>query len=190
MNREDETRTVPTFSADVLRSFARDLFRAGGLPDEEAERVALSLVDANLAGHDSHGIIRIAQYLQAVANGQMTPGVPLSILRETPSVLCCDGHWGLGQVQAHRLLEQLIPRGRRVGLAAGTLINCGHIGRLGEYAEAAAQGMALIASVNNHGYGRAVAPPGGSAGRIGTNPLCLAGRAGRPILPPRGYRRG
>jgi uncharacterized oxidoreductase len=175
---------VPTFSADVLTSFARDLFQGGGVPSDEADRVARSLIDGNLAGHDSHGIIRIPQYLQAIASGQIKTGVPLSILTETPSVLCCDGNWGLGQVQAHRLLERLVPMARQAGLAAGTLKQCGHIGRLGEYAEAAAaQGMALIASVNNHGYGRAVAPPGGTVGRIATNPLCMgAPTKGDPIV--------
>src|SRR5439155_17451419 len=55
----------------------------------------------------------------------------------------------------------------------------GQIGRLGEYGEkAAGLGLALFATVNNHGFGRAVAPPGGTAGRIGTNPLCLAVPAG------------
>jgi uncharacterized oxidoreductase len=88
-------------------------------------------------------------------------------------------------VQAHRLLERLVPMARDAGLASGTLKHCGHIGRLGEYAErATAQGMAFVATVNNHGFGRAVAPPGGIAGRIGTNPLCLAapGRPEEPIV--------
>jgi uncharacterized oxidoreductase len=131
-------------------------------------------VDANLCGHDSHGLIRIMQYLKALDDGVLQPAAPLSILHETPAVLVCDGHWGLGQVQAHRLLARLVPRARAVGLAAGTLLHCGHIGRLGEYAErAAAEGLALLATVNNHGYARGVAPPGGREGRIGTNPLCL-----------------
>jgi len=171
---------VPTFSAAVLTTFAQNLFRAGGLPPDDAERVSRSLVDANLAGHDSHVIIRIMQYVQAVADGILKPGVTLSILKQTPSVLFCDGQWGLGQVQAHRLLDKLTPMARATGLAAGTLKQCGHIGRLGEYAEAAAaNGLALLASVTNHGFGRAVAPPGGVAGRIGTNPLCLG-------VPPKG----
>ena len=166
---------MPTFSADILLPFARNLFQGGGVPADEADRVARSLVDANLAGHDSHGIIRITQYLQAVANGQLKCGVPLSILRETPSVLSCDGNWGLGQVQAHRLLERLIAMAKRAGLSAGTLKHCGHIGRLGEYGEVAAtHGLAFISTVNNHGFGRTVAPPGGTIGRIATNPLCMA----------------
>jgi uncharacterized oxidoreductase len=113
--------------------------------------------------------------LQALARGTLKPGVDLRIVYETPAVVVADGQWGLGQVQAHRLLRHLTQMAGRIGLAAGTLRQCGHIGRLGEYGEAAAAGgFALLATVNNHGYGRGVAPPGGIAGRIGTNPLCLA----------------
>jgi uncharacterized oxidoreductase len=170
---------VPTFSAGSLVSFARDLFTAAHVPGDEADVVARSLVDANLAGHDSHGVIRIPQYLKALADGALQCSVALKIQAQTPAVLSCDGQWGFGQVQAHRLLDALVPMSRALGLAAGTLMKCGHIGRLGEYGEKAAQlGLALFATVNNHGYGRAVAPPGGIAGRIGTNPLCLAVPAG------------
>jgi uncharacterized oxidoreductase len=170
---------VPTFLPDPLARFARDCFASSGIPPEEADIVARSLVDANLAGHDSHGVIRIPQYLKALADGLLKSGVTLKIQSQTPAVLCCDGQWGFGQVQAHRLLEQLVPMARGVGVAAGTLRQCGHIGRLGEYGEKAAElGLVLFATVNNHGYGRAVAPPGSAAGRIGTHPLCLAAPAG------------
>jgi uncharacterized oxidoreductase len=167
-----------------LRSFARELFQAGGVPADEAALVAASLVDANLCGHDSHGILRVVQYLQAIGNGLLKPGTPLSIVKETPAVLVADGNWGLGQVQAHRLLARLVPMARQVGIAAGTLRQCGHVGRLGEYAEAAtAAGMAFLATVNNHGFGERVAPPGGIVGRLGTNPLCLAAPTdAEPIL--------
>jgi hydroxycarboxylate dehydrogenase B len=174
---------VPTFPADRLTRFAGDVFRAAGFPADEADVVARSLVDANLCGHDSHGLIRIPQYLKALDDGLLRAGVPLEIVHETPAVLVGDGQWGLGQVQAHRLLGRLVPKARAVGVAAGTLKHCGHIGRLGEYAgAAAAQGLAFLATVNNHGVGRAVAPPGGVRGRIGTNPLCLA----VPTAPPEG----
>jgi uncharacterized oxidoreductase len=165
---------MPTFAADQLRVFVDALFRAGGVPDGEAARVAESLVNANLCGHDSHGVIRAVQYLDAIADGRLRPGAPFTVERQTAAVLVASGGWGLGHVQAHRLLDRLVPRAQGLGLAAGTLRHCGHIGRLGEYAEAAArQQMALIASVNNHGFGRGVAPPGGAESRIGTNPLCI-----------------
>jgi hydroxycarboxylate dehydrogenase B len=176
---------VPTLPAARLTSFARDLFVAGGIDAGESQIIAGSLVDANLAGHDSHGVIRIPQYLKAFDDGVLRTGVALEVVSETPVVLVCDGQWGAGQVQAHRLLQRLVERAQQFGLAAGTLKHCGHIGRLGEYAEAAtALGFSFLATVNNHGFGRAVAPPGGVAGRIGTNPLCLGvpGRPGEPVV--------
>jgi uncharacterized oxidoreductase len=179
-----EDTIVPSFTADVLISFAESLFRAGGVPEDEAARVARSLVDANLCGHDSHGMIRVPQYLEAIRDGRLKPGAAFTVVKETAAVLVVDGGMGLGQVQAHRLLDRLVPRAQALGLAAGTLKRCGHIGRLGEYAEsAAARGMAFIASVNNHGFGRAVAPPGGTEGRLATNPLCLgAPTKGDPVV--------
>jgi uncharacterized oxidoreductase len=170
---------VPTFPAAVLERFACDLLTASAVPAGEAAVVARSLVQSNLAGHDSHGVIRVPQYLRALADGILRAGAPLKIVNSSPAVLCADGCWGLGQVQAHRLLNLLAPMARAAGIAAGTLKQCGHVGRLGEYGEAAAAlGLVLFATVNNHGFGRAVAPPGGTAGRIGTNPLCLAVPAG------------
>jgi len=165
---------VPTFSADQLTAFANSIFLAAGAPADEAARVAESLVLANLCGHDSHGMIRVVQYADAIKDGRLKPGAPFNIVKQTAAVLVVDGGWGLGQVQAHRLLDRLIPRAEALGLAAGTLRQCGHIGRLGEYAEAAAaRKMAFLATVNNHGFGRGVAPPGGTQPRIGTNPLCV-----------------
>jgi uncharacterized oxidoreductase len=154
------------------------------VPADEAGIVAGSLVDANLCGHDSHGVIRVMQYVPFLKEGKLKTGLPLDVLSEAPAVLVCDGQWGLGQVQAHRLLERLFPKARTAGLAAGTLRHCGHVGRLGEYAEAAArQGFAFMATVNNHGFGRGVAPPGGIESRIGTNPICFgAPSAGDPLI--------
>jgi uncharacterized oxidoreductase len=175
---------MPTIHAKDLLGFVRSLFEAGSVPTDEAVIVAASLVDANLCGHDSHGVLRIPHYLGAIRDGLFCPGQPLVVIKETPALLVANGQWNLGQVQANRLLEKLVPKARQAGLAAGTLRQCGHVGRLGEYAEAAArQGLALIALANGHGMGRGVAPPGGIAGRIDTNPLCLgAPTAGDPIV--------
>lgn len=165
---------MPTYPAATLLTFARSMFEAAGVPAEEASIVATSLVDANLCGHDSHGLIRIIQYQKFIGDGLLKPGAPLAVVHETPAVLVADGGWNLGQVQAHRLLKRLVGKAREVGIAAGTLRQCGHIGRLGEYAEAAAkEKTALIATVNNHGYGKNVAPPGGIEARLSTNPLCM-----------------
>jgi uncharacterized oxidoreductase len=165
---------MPTFPVERLNEFAKSLLEAAGVPAADAGVVARHLVGANLAGHDSHGVMRIPQYLQYLREGKFRPGVGLDTINETPAVLAADANWGLGQVQAHRLLGRLIPKARLMGVAAGTLRRCGHIGRLGEYAEtAAAEGLAFFGTVNSHGSGRRVAPPGGTEGRISTNPICM-----------------
>ncbi len=165
---------MPTFLVDAIERFAMNLMVAGGVPEAEAGVVVSSLVGANLRGHDSHGVMRIPQYLEFVRDGKVRCGVDLEILSETPALIAADAQWGLGQVQAHRLLGRLIEKARSAGIAAGTLRRCGHTGRLGEYAEAAAAArMAFIGTVNSHGSGTRVAPPGGTEGRISTNPICI-----------------
>jgi uncharacterized oxidoreductase len=141
-------------------------------------------VDANLCGHDSHGVMRAPQYVDFLKKGTYNAGVPLTVLQETPAVVAADANWGLGQVQSYRLLDKLLPKAKALGVAAGTLRNSGHVGRLGEYAESAAkQNMALFAAVNSHGSGRRVAPPGGTEGRISTNPICMgAPTSGDPVV--------
>jgi uncharacterized oxidoreductase len=175
---------MPLFRAPELTAFVSGLFRAAGVPADEAETVSASLVGANLRGHDSHGVMRVTQYIDFVEKGIYRMGVALKVEHETPAVVTCDGQWGFGQVQAHRLLDLILPKAQALGLAAGAARDCGHIGRLGEYAERAAEmGLILIATVNNNGAGQRVAPPGGTEPRLGTNPLCAAvPTAGDPIV--------
>jgi uncharacterized oxidoreductase len=166
---------LPTLPASTLTEFTTQLFQAVGVPRDDAATVAANLVGANLRGHNSHGVMRVAQYVGFLENGTYKINAELIVERQTPGVVVCDAQWGLGQVQAHRLLDLVIPRAQAIGLAAGTARDCGHIGRLGDYAERAAEaGLVLIATVNNDGAGKRVAPPGGTEPRIGTNPLCVA----------------
>jgi uncharacterized oxidoreductase len=175
---------VPIIPAPRLLEFSRSLFIAGGVPADEADVVSRSLVASNLRGHDSHGVMRIPQYLDFIRSGKIHCNVPLEILDETPALVAADAGWGLGQVQAHRLLDRVIEKAKVLGIAAGTLRHCGHTGRLGEFAErAAAAGLILIGTVNSHGGGNRVAPPGGTAGRLSTNPLCIgAPTPGEPLV--------
>jgi uncharacterized oxidoreductase len=165
---------VPRVAAEELNRFASRLLEAAGVPSDEAAVVAANLVGANLRGHDSHGVLRIPQYLEFVEGGHYRPGSPLKVERDSGAVVVCDGGSNFGQVQAHRLLDRVIAKAGALGLGAGTLHSCGHVGRLGDYAERAADaGLVLIATVNNAGAGQRVAPPGGTQGRLGTNPLCI-----------------
>jgi hydroxycarboxylate dehydrogenase B len=170
--------------ATVLTGFGTELLVAAGVPRDEAVVVAASLVGANLRGHDSHGVMRIPQYVDYVERGDYRFGVGLEIVQETPALVVCDGHRGLGQVQAHRLLDLVIPKARALGVAAGTARDCGHIGRLGEYAErAAGLGLLLLATVNNGGAVQRVAPPGGIEPRLSTNPFCAGVPTSNPDAP-------
>jgi len=165
---------MPTFRPEPLIDLSRRIFEAAGVPTDDADIVARSLVDANLCGHDSHGVMRVPQYVQSLRDGKYKANAPLDILNETPAMIAADANWGLGQVQAHRLLRKLIDKAKILGIGAGTMKRCAHTGRLGEYAEvAAAEGLAFVGAVNSHGNGRRVAPPGGKEGRISTNPLCM-----------------
>lgn len=159
---------------DLLR-FAAALLTAAGFPTDEAACVALSLTTSNLRGHDSHGIMRIPSYVAQLRKGELVPGAPLATLKETPAVLFTDAGRGFGQVQARRLMEKVIEKARHVGVGCGTAKNCGHVGRLGEYTEQAAEaGLAAFGTVNDNGVLRTVAPPGGVQPVISTNPLSFA----------------
>jgi len=165
---------MPTIPASSLDAFAAQLLAAGGLAADEAAVVAHSLVGANLRGHDSHGVMRIPFYLDQVAKKEVVPGAPFTALRESETILAADGHWGFGQVQAARLMDAIIAKAEAAGTGLGTLVHSGHIGRLGEYCEQAAKaGLVSIVMVNTHGNARRVAPPGGRAPRLGTNPLAF-----------------
>jgi len=165
---------VPVFSADNLIRFASELLAAGGLGQHEAELIARSLVDANLRGHDSHGVMRIPYYLDCARKGEVVPNAEFEVVSETASILTVDGHWGFGQTQAKRLAERLIEKAKASGVAVGTMIHCSHIGRLGQYCEMAASAdLIAMMMVNNHGAICRVAPPGGKAPRLSTNPLAV-----------------
>jgi LDH2 family malate/lactate/ureidoglycolate dehydrogenase len=165
---------MPTLQPAKLEVFAAELLHAGGAGVDESRLVAASLVDANLKGYDSHGVMRVPYYIQAIKDGEAVPGAELSILDEGPSRVVADANWGLGQVQAMRLIKLLAAKVREAGLGLGTMMHSGHIGRLGEYCEkTAAEGLVSMLMVNSHGGAVRVAPPGGKAPRLSTNPLAI-----------------
>jgi LDH2 family malate/lactate/ureidoglycolate dehydrogenase len=172
------------FPSAKLIEFATNLLSGVGVPRGDAAAVATSLVGANLRGHDSHGVMRVLQYVDFIERGDIRIGVDLRVVQETPALVVCDGQWGLGQVQSHRLLDLLIPKARGLGVAVGAARDCGHIGRLGEYAErTASEGLMLMATVNNCGGFQRVAPPGGIEPRLSTNPFCASVPTNDPEAP-------
>jgi uncharacterized oxidoreductase len=166
---------MPIFKPEELKQASSDIFQAAGAPKVEADLVADFLVRANLAGHDSHGVIRVPQYVGEIKAGHLIPGAPIKIVQETPSTALIDGNWGFGQVIAKRATEIAIEKARTQKISIVNVYNSNHIGRLGDYPHMAAQqDMIGIIMVNAGGAGQSVAPFGGTARRLATNPISIA----------------
>ena len=164
---------MPTIAAAKLESLGTRIFTALGTPEADARLVATLLVRANLRGHDSHGAIRIPQYAGAIRTGHVNPKSPITVLADTPVIARLDGGRGFGQVVARCGMEMAITKAKAAGLSAVTLANTTHVGRLADYAEmGAAEGLVGMLWVNAV-FGLNVAPWGGAARRLGTNPHAI-----------------
>ena len=159
----------------TLKNFCGSIFEAAGASAEESAIVADSLVLSNLLGHDSHGIIRVMQYVNSMREGKIVPGAELAIVTETDTTMVLDGCCNFGQVIARRATERAIEKAKKAGIVQMGVRNGNHIGRLGEYTQQAAEaGMLAIMMVNNSGAAHVVAPFGGTQGRLATNPIAFA----------------
>ena len=165
---------MPTIDARQLRTTAHDIFTATGATENEARIVGDALVDANLAGHDSHGVMRIPDYVARIKNGGVTIGSRLQVVLETEAFALVDGNWGFGQVSAEYATELAIEKARQHKIAGVGVVRCSHIGRLGEYSTLAAR-AGIIALVTAGGFGvpPGAAPFGGSKAALSTNPISM-----------------
>jgi hydroxycarboxylate dehydrogenase B len=166
-------------AAERLRELAATILAAAGSSVDEAQKVAARLVDANLTGHDSHGVIRVPQYVGQVREGTIVPNQQAEVVRETEAVTVLDGHFGYGQVVGEQAVQAAIDKARRHGIAMSALRSSAHLGRLGDWAEmAAAAGLASLHFVNATGIPLRVVPHGGRVGRGTTNPIAMGIPAG------------
>jgi LDH2 family malate/lactate/ureidoglycolate dehydrogenase len=173
---------MPRLQAGELRSLAARIFEGLQVPREEAAWVAELLVRANLVGHDSHGVIRIPQYAQAIKSALVRPGAAYEIVRESPSTALINGHWGLGQVVARQAMMLAIGKAKEAKISSVGAYNLYHLGRLADYTRMATeQDMVGIMMVNGGGASPLVAPFGGVAGRLATNPLSIAFPTGSSV---------
>jgi uncharacterized oxidoreductase len=159
--------------AGVLEDFVSDVFAGAGCSRAESDRVAKSLVSANLVGHDSHGVVRVPRYVNGKLDGKVKPDQKVAIVTDTPVLAVVDGGYGFGQTVAPQAVAIGIAKCKAMGLSLVALRNAGHIGRVGDYAElAAAEGLVSIHFVNVPGS-VLVAPHGGVDRRISTAPFCV-----------------
>ena len=166
---------MPVLDAHELTRHVVRIFRATGAPTEEAEQVATHLVEANLKGHDSHGVIHIESYVQGARAGRIRPGVATEVEQETATTAVLNGHWNYGQVVGRNTMDIAIAKAQAEGVGIAVAYQSAHAGRIGAYGEQAARaGLISIACVNVHGGGRLVAPFGGAERRLATNPIMVA----------------
>lgn len=156
---------MPRVRADRLREIARVPLAAGGVP--EAATVARHRVAANLAGHDSHGIIRIPGHVERVRAGHTVPGAPFEVVRESPTTTMVDGHRGFGCVVNERAMRLTIERRAQPTSppprCSARAMSQGHVGRLASYPLVAAEaGMIGMAWADSGHSPTAVAPSGGA----------------------------
>jgi uncharacterized oxidoreductase len=175
---------VPTVDPGSLEAKSTRIFIAMGAPEGDAAWIAALLVRANLRGHDSHGVIRVPQYWEAVKKGQVDPKSPVTVTDETPTLTRLDGGGGFGQVVARRAMEMAIVKAKAGGLSAASMSRTSHVGRLADYAEMAAAAGLVGMVWANCVHGLNVAPWGGAARRLGTNPhaVGIPGPAGPAMV--------
>ena len=166
---------MPTVPAEKLREIAADLLMGAGASEEEAAIISRHSIGANLAGHDSHGVIAIPTYIDRIRRGHIVPGAPFEIVRESPTPTVVDGHWGFGYVVSERAMQITIEKARRSNVAAATVFRQSHVGRLADYPiMAASAGMIGLMTADSGRSTKFVAPFGGREPRLGTNPICIA----------------
>ena len=168
--------SLPVFTADQLKSIGAAIFEAAGTPPDEAERTVELLVESDLCGHDSHGVIRIPGYIEGILSGACKPGSEIRIVREFGGTVLVDGGWGLGQVVATRTMELAIEKAEEHGIGAVATSNCCHIGRMADYVlMAAPHDMIGVCAVIS---GAGVAPYGGIERIFNQSPIGIAIPAG------------
>ncbi|GLR45257.1 dehydrogenase [Mesorhizobium amorphae] len=170
-----ENGRVSVVKPDRLTHICAALLKAAGALEDEAQAVAAGCVNANLAGHDSHGVIAIPSYIDCVKAGDIVPGAEWTTVRETPTTAVIDGHWGFGFHVNTKAMALAIEKAKTANVAACTVFRQSHVGRLAAYSlMAASAGMIGLAVADSGSLRKYVAPFGGREARLGTNPISIA----------------
>ncbi|MBP88228.1 MAG: malate/lactate/ureidoglycolate dehydrogenase [Planctomycetaceae bacterium] len=163
---------------DELINVTSQIFAAAGCSEEEANRVGRHLVEANLVGHDSHGVIRIKPYIEWLRDGLVVPNQTIEVVFENDVMAVVDGCSGFGQSIGEQAVQMGIDKCSKYGVSAIALRHVGHLGRIGDWPQMAAEaGKFSLHYVNTSGKGLLVAPFGGIERRMSANPIA----AGVPV---------
>jgi uncharacterized oxidoreductase len=161
-------------AADHLIRSVAAIFSAAGCDDDEAGRIGRYLVSANLSGHDSHGVVRVPRYVESLRLGRVKAGQGLTVVVDACAYALVDGNVGFGQTVAPLAVDLGIAKAHAQGVAIIGLAHAGHIGRIGDWGERAAEAGLVSIHFVNVAQGELVAPFGGVERRFCTNPICIA----------------
>ena len=160
-----------------LIDFAAQVYATAGMPADEARLIADTLVQADLWGHQSHGVLRLGWYLDRIRNGVMQPMSRPERVIDAGALALIDGHDGVGQVITLQATHEAIRRAQAHGVGVVGVRNSNHFGTCMYYTlTGAREGCVTILTSNG---GPAMAPWGGMKKIIGTNPWSVAAPAGK-----------
>lgn len=161
--------------ADTLMAAVARVLHAAGSDGDEPQLVATALVESNLSGHDSHGVVLLPRYVRAMRDGGLRTNRTVRVERDSGAVLVLDGEFGFGQSVGRQAMTLGIARAREHGVCVVALRHSFHLGRIGAFGlQCAHAGLVSMHHVNVVSERCRVAPFGGSDGRFGTNPVCYA----------------
>ena len=163
------------FQAPHLHAISRTIFVAAGASRHIADDVSEILINAHLAGHDSHGVLRVPAYIRGINDGNIKPDAEPEVVAETDNTLRVDGKGSFGHYVSRWSIRKAIEKSKTAASCCVSIFNTGHIGRLGEYAEeAAGAGCIGLITVGMGGKGAGpTVPYGGSQGTFSTNPIAI-----------------
>ncbi len=171
-----------TIAAECLATFAIAVYKALGMPDNDAALLADTLVQADLWGHQSHGVMRTFWYAKRIQSGATKAVTAPELVSDMGAVVVLDGNDGVGQVIAAQAMREAVHRSRRHGVGVVSVRNSGHFGTAMYFTRIAAS-EACIGFLSTNAS-PAMAPWGGCDKLIGANPWSIAAPAGRyaPML--------
>ena len=165
--------TRPYVPWELMNDFMIDVFKAYGVPEEDAKICADVLLESDRRGIESHGCNRFKPiYIDRIVKGTLLPVTDLEIVKETPTTVVMDAHDGMGMVAAHAMMEKLIKKAKEFGMAGGAIRSSTHYGIAGYWSDMAAkEGMIGITGTNAR---PSIAPTFGVENMLGTNPLTFS----------------
>ncbi len=165
--------TRPYVPWKLMNDFMVDVFKAYGVPEEDAKICADVLLESDRKGIESHGCNRFKPiYIDRIEKGTLLPVTNIEILKETPTTVVMDAHDGMGMVASYRMMEKLIEKAKKCGMAGGAIRNSTHYGIAGYWSDMAAkEGLLGITGTNAR---PSTAPTFGTENMMGTNPLTFS----------------